>query len=493
MRLFTTILFLVMFNLAFAQQGIFQTNKDIGNPKLSGSVTYDNNTQMYTLKGAGANIWGQKDEHHYCYNKLSGDFILTANFRFEGKNDVHRKMGWMIRSEEDGGSIMCGAFVHGDGLTAFQWRERKGLLMQSPQDEVWAPKKYYEVLQIERKGKEFIMRAANPGEPFEVIGRKTIEFMPNEVLAGLVISSHVENVVETAYAWNVRMDQPAQGDFRPKCRLETMNVFDGIRRVIYENRQFEAPNWMPDGKELLFNMSGSLYTIPIEGGEIKKLNTGTAARINNDHCISLDGKLLGISHDDGSGSNVFYLPLTGGEPQKITTEGNSYLHGWAPNNKDLLYVARRQGNPSFDIYRKSIKGGEEVRLTENKRFEHVDGCCYSPDGKYIYYNGSVNGGTMQIWRMKPDGTEKEQLTFDEYNDWFPHISPDGKWMVFVSFDPDIALNSHPQYKSVMLRLMPTSGGAPKVIAWLYGGQGSINVNSWSPDSKSISFVTNSGK
>ena len=493
MKQLLTIFLLGVFSLSYAQQGIFNSSKDIGNPKLAGSVSYEESSGTYTLKGAGANIWGKKDEHHYCFNKLDGDFIVTANFKFEGKNDVHRKMGWMVRASEGEDAVMCGAFVHGDGLTAMQWRERTGLLMQSPQDEVWAPKYYYEVLQLERVGKMFIMRAAHPGEPLQEIGRKTIEYMPNEVLTGLVICSHVEDVIETAYAWNVRIDQPAKGDFRPTCRLEVMNVFDGVRKVIYEDKQFEAPNWMPDGKEILFNMRGSIYTIPIEGGDIKKINTGFATNANNDHCISFDGKYLAISHDEKEGSNIFYLPLSGGEPIRITEQAPSYLHGWSPNGKEVVYVAKRSGSPSYDIYRKNIKGGEEIRLTYNQKNEHVDGCEYSPDGKYIYYNGSVNGGTMQIWRMKPDGSGKEQLTFDEYNDWFPHISPDGKWMVFVSFSPNIALNSHPQYQKVTLRLMPTSGGAPKVIAWLYGGQGSLNVNSWSPDSKSISFVTNAGK
>ena len=485
------ILLFLMSNIVVAQKGIFSTNKDIGGPKLAGSVVYNEDTQVYTLKGAGANIWGQKDEHHYCFNKLEGDFVLTANFSFEGFNEAHRKIGWMVRAEEADNSVMCGAFVHGDGLTALQWRERKGLIMQNPQDEFWAPKRYYEVLQLERQGKEFIMRAALPGEPFQEVGRKTLEFMPDGVLAGLVICSHEEDVIETAYAWNVRIDKPAKGSFRPGCRLETMNVFDGKRKVIFEGKQFEAPNWMPDGTKLLINMSGSAYTIPIGGGELEKLNTGTAARLNNDHCISFDGKLLGISHDDGKGSNIFYLPLSGGEPQRVTDQAPSYLHGWAPNNKEVVYVAQRNGVPIYDIYRKNIKGGPEVQLTNNKKYEHVDGCEYSPDGKYIYYNGSVNGGTMQIWRMKPDGSGKEQLTFDECNNWFPHISPDGKWIVYISFSHEIALNSHPQYKHVTMKLMPVSGGAPKVIAWLYGGQGSLNVNSWSPDSKSIAFVSNS--
>jgi Tol biopolymer transport system component len=158
----------------------------------------------------------------------------------------------------------------------------------------------------------------------------------------------------------------------------------------------------------------------------------------------------------------------------------------------VVYVAQRNGIPVYNIYKNSIKGGQEVVLTDCKPGEHVDGCEYSPDGKYIYYNGS-HSGTMQIWRMKPDGSGREQITFDEYNDWFPHISPDGKWIVMISFPPTIDVNAHPSYKRVMLRLMPASGGAPKVIATMYGGQGTINVPSWSPDSKHIAFVSNSGK
>ena len=490
-------------HLAHSQEnpiGVFQYNTDIGNPKLSGSATYDSATQTYTIKGAGYNIWGQRDEHRYLYNKLKGDFIVTANFEFEGDNEVHRKIGWMTRASEDDNAVMVGGFLHGDGLTAGQWRERKGADMQNPEDDVWATKRFYQIIQLERRGNTFIVRAAQQGAPFEEISKKVLDFMPEIALTGIVIGSHDVDMIETAKVWNVRIDQPVAENYNPNesgwigCRMETMNVFDGKRKVIMEkNSRFEAPNWMPNGKELLFKMEGSLFTIPINGGETKKLNTGSADQLNNDHCISFDGKMLGISHNDGKGSNVFVLPLSGGEPKAVTTEAPSYLHGWAANNKELVYVAQRGGTNIYDIYKKSINGGKEVKLTNNKNLEHADGCEYSPDGKYIYYNGSKNGGTMQLWRMKPDGTGKEQLTFDEYNDWFPHISPDGKWIAFISFKPDIALNSHPSFKQVMLRLMPVSGGAPKVIAHLYGGQGTINVNSWSPDSTHIAFVSNSSK
>lgn len=502
----TLLIFLSMLSIStFAQEpiGIFENSKDIGSPKLAGSSVYDEATQTYTMKGAGYNIWFGRDEFQYLYNKLKGDFILTANFAFVGDNKIHRKIGWMVRASDKDNAVHCSAVLHGDGLTALQWRVMENANMRDPQDEIFAPKPYYQIIQLERSGKTMIMRAAHPGEPLQLIGQTVMENLPDEVLAGMIISSHDTDVVETAKMWNVRIDQPVSDNYDPGeqgwigCRMETMNVFDGKRKVIAEkNGKFEAPNWMPDGKRLLFNMDGFIYTMPAEGGEMVKINTGTANHNNNDHVISFDGKMLGISsHRDGlpgGGSTVYVLPIEGGEPQMVTKDTPSYLHGWAPNNKEVVYVAQRNGSSTYNIYKNTLKGNKEVALTSNKEGEHVDGCEYSPDGKYIYYNGSQSG-TMQLWRMKPDGSEKEQLTFDEYNNWFPHISPDGKWIAFISFLPDIEFNSHPSYKHVMLRLMPATGGAPKVIAYLYGGQGTINVPSWSPDSKSIAFVSNSGK
>ncbi|HEX5172104.1 MAG TPA: hypothetical protein VFW11_23160, partial [Cyclobacteriaceae bacterium] len=329
-----------------------------------------------------------------------------------------------------------------------------------------------------------------------------MENLRDEVMAGLFICSHNPDVLEEATVWNVRIDQPVADNYNPGqqgylgCRLETMNVFDGKRKIIFEAPgRFEAPNWMPDGKKLLFNMDGLLYKIPVGGGELEKLNTDFANRNNNDHGISFDGKKLAISHQreglPGGGSTVYVLPLVGGTPKMVADKTPSYWHGWAPNNKEVVYVAQRDGKNIYHIYRNSIDGGKEVKLTSHES-GHVDGPEYSPDGKYIYYNGSQSG-TMQLWRMKPDGTGNEQLTFDENNNWFPHISPDGNWIAFISFPPTIDPGSHPSYKRVTLKLMPAAGGSPRVIAYLYGGQGTINVPSWSPDSRQIAFVSNSGK
>lgn len=494
---------LIAFN-ASAQVGVFETATDIGNPKNTGSSRYDDKTQEYFIKGSGANVWFNRDEFQYAYSKIKGDFILTANFEFtRSEGNGHRKVGWMVRSSADDDAAHASAVFHGDGLIALQWRELRGAYMRDPKDEIFFKKKKAQIIQVERAGDVITMRIANPGEPLQLIGSHKMDGMPEEVLAGLFICSHDPEVVEEARVWNVRIDQPVPETYNPGkegwigCRLEFLDVASGARKIIHESQtRFEAPNWMPDGKNLLFNENGSIYKIPIEGGTPEKINTGEISRNNNDHGISWDGKMLAISSHrqglPGGGSTVYVLPIGGGTPKQVTEGTPSYWHGWAPNNKEVIFVGQRGDSKIYHIYRSSINGGPETKLTDHTT-GHVDGPEYSPDGKYIYYNGNQSG-TMQVWRMKPDGSNKEQLTFDENHNWFPHISPDGKWMVYISFPPDIEPNSHPSYKRVTLKLMPlTTGGGPRVIAYLYGGQGTINVPSWSPDSKRIAFVSNSKK
>lgn len=268
--------------------------------------------------------------------------------------------------------------------------------------------------------------------------------------------------------------------------LQTIAISSFERDTIYHTQDhIEAPNWSPDGKTLIFNSNGLLYRIPVKGGTPELIKTDFAKRINNDHGISPDGTQLVISDQTETGKSLIYtLPIGGGVPKKITPLGPSYWHGWSPDGKSLAYCAERNGN--YDIYVIPAEGGEEVRLTSAEGLD--DGPDYSFDGKYIYFN-SVRTGTMQIWRMKPDGSDQEQITTDKLNDWFAHPSPDGKWIVFVSFGTDVPADKHPANKDVQLRLMNMETREVRLMAELFGGQGTINVPSWSPDSQQIAFVS----
>jgi TolB protein len=233
-----------------------------------------------------------------------------------------------------------------------------------------------------------------------------------------------------------------------------------------------------------------LYRFDLTTRTPSEIDTGFATANNNDHVLTFDGKLLGISHhaaDDNGRSNVYIVPVEGGEPKRVTSRGPSYFHSWSPDGREMVYTGDRDGE--LDIYKISADGGEEQRLTDAPGVD--DGPEYTPDGKWIYFNSSRTG-KMQLWRMAPGGYDPQQVTEDEYNNWFPHISPDGHWIAYLAFPPDIDPADHPFYKQVTLRLMPIGGGPSRVIAYLYGGQGTINVPSWSPDSKRLAFVSNSG-
>ena len=275
-------------------------------------------------------------------------------------------------------------------------------------------------------------------------------------------------------------------DMAVESFLQTIDISTLERDTIYHVQDhIEAPNWSPDGETLIYNSNGLLYKISVQGGIPELIPTGFAKKVNNDHGISPDGTYLVISDNTETGKSLIYsLPITGGNPKKITPIGPSYWHGWSPDGKTLAYCAERNGN--YDIYTIPFAGGEETRLTTATGLD--DGPDYSPDGQFIYFN-SERTGTMQIWRMKTDGSGQEQLTTDEYNDWFAHPSPDGKWIVYVSFGTDVPAGSHPPNKDVSLRLMNLETKKVKVLAHLFGGQGTINVPSWSPDSKRVAFVS----
>lgn len=436
-------------------------------------------------------MWSDRDDFFFVWRKLSGDFILRARADFEGEGvHPHRKLGWIVRSDLQPNSPHISLAVHGDGLTALQFRNTAGAETQEVRSSVTGP----DVIQLARTGSSFTMSVARFGEVFTSDEVRELD-LGFEVYVGLFVCSHDETVSERALFRNVRIVVPAPDDLVPYqdylgSRLEILDVENGHRKVVHTTADsLQAPNWTPDGKTLIYNRNGLLYQFDLEDKRAQVLDTGFATNNNNDHVLSFDGTMLAISHHDAEQDHqsiVYTLPATGGTPKQITPTGPSYLHGWSPDGKYLIYTAARGGD--YDIYRISAAGGEELNLTKSPGLD--DGSEYSPDGGWIYFN-SVRSGSMEIWRMRPDGSQPEQLTDDELNNWFPHVSPDGKSIAFLSYSAAVDPGDHPFYKEVYLRLMSAAGGEARVIAYLYGGQGTINVPSWAGDSRRLAFVSNS--
>ncbi len=472
-----------------AKIGSFDQFLDIGKPKMRGSVAYIEPSQTYRIIGVGTNIWSVQDEFSYLSKKMSGDFILQTQVKFVGKgHEKHRKAGLMIRTSTAPNSAAVALTVHGDGLTSFQYRAATGEIMKEIKLTIKSP----DVLQLEKKGNIFVMSVAHFGEIYKTEILNDVDLGEN-LDAGLFVCPHTNMFSEEVDFSNTRIFNPAPSSLVQYQQylgsaLEIMDVNTGHREVVSNYKgSFQAPNWTPDGKSLIYNQEGKLYNFDINSRTAKVINTDFAIKNNNDHVLSFDGKQIGISDQsaDNHQSAVYTVAITGGTPKRITEKTPSYFHGWSPDNMSLIYTAERNGQ--FDIYKTSKDGGEEIQLTNTKGLD--DGSEFSPDGKTIYFC-STRTGLMQVWKMNPDGKNQIQLTFDEYNNWFPHVSPDGKWLVFISFSKEVPAEKHPFYERVYIRLMPIEGGKPKVISYLYGGQGTMNVPSWSPDGEKIAFVSN---
>ena len=472
--------------------GLFDTQTDLGKINQPGSCRYEQANQEYMISGSGSNMWANHDEMHFVCKRMAGDFILQTRARFIGAGvNPHRKIGWSIRENLDSSAAHVSAVVHGDGLTSLQFRRTAGALTEEVRSSLTAA----DVIQLERAGTTFILSVACFGQPFTTCQIADID-LGDSVVVGLYVCSHQADVLEQAIFQNVRIVRPAKPDFAPYrdphdlgSNLEIAEISSGNRTLLYHSAiPFEAPNWTNDGSALIYNSAGRLYHFDLASRTPTSIDTGFATRNNNDHVISFDGTRLAISHhsaDDNNQSIIYTIPIEGGVPKRVTALGPSYLHGWSPDGKFLVYAGQRNGE--FDIYRISVDGGEETQLTTALGLD--DGPEYAPDGNQIYFN-SVRSGSMQIWRMRADGTNQEQITDDEYNNWFPHVSPDGRSLVFLSFSPEVDPSAHPPYKQVYIRHMPIGGGTPNVLAYVYGGQGTINVPSWSPDSQYVAFVSN---
>ena len=463
--------------------GIFSGHQDAGLCARPGSAAYDPARGSYTVSGSGANMWFTNDAFQFVWKQVSGDVLLSARVELPpSAGNAHRKACLLLRQSLAPDSAYADAAVHGDGLTSLQYRETPGAPTREIQANLAGPR----FVRIEKRGPYVSMSVSADGQAWTPAGGSLRLELREPFYAGLGVCSHDNAALETAVFSDVSLSAAPPAPAKPQLysTLETVVIASKDRRALYcTTNHIEAPNWTPDGAAFLFNGAGRIWRLPVAGGQPQALDTGFAIRCNNDHGLSPDGTLLAISDGSQEKRSIIYtLPAAGGAPKRVTPLGPSYWHGWSPDAKTLVYCAERNGQ--FDIYSIPAAGGAEIRLTTAPGLD--DGPEYSPDGRFIYFN-SERGGSMQIWRMRPGGADQEQVTNDEFNNWFAHPSPDGRWLVFLSYAKEV--KGHPANQDVTIRIAPAAGGKPEVLAKLFGGQGTMNVPSWSPDSKRLAFVS----
>ncbi len=480
---------LASFTVASAQSnpeavGIFEGHRDVGTVLHEGSARFDSATGTYRVTGSGENMWFGTDDFHFVWKKISGDVSISSDISFASdKGDNHRKAVLMMRQTLDGSSSFVAMARQGDGLTSLQFRDVPGANTHEVQSNLSAPAR----IRLEKRGDFFYAFVSGKDGILHPAGASTKIALSEPFYVGIGVCAHNEDDQQTAIFSKVKLEElTAESKSKPVLysTLETVPIASEDRRVAYvEAAHFEAPNWSRDGASFLFNQDGGIYRLALNSDRPERVPTGSLTKCNNDHGISPDGRMLAVSDSSQMGKSLVYsLPIAGGAPRQITTSAPSYWHGWSPDGATLVFTGQRGDN--FDIYSISVGGGEERRLTAASGLD--DGPEYSPDGAWIYFN-SERTGHMQIWRMHPDGSDQEQVIADKTNDWFPHISPDGKWMVFLSYEKGVT--GHPPDKDVALKLMSTTDKSVHVLAKLFGGQGTMNVPSWSPDSTTVAFVS----
>ena len=473
----------LMAQSAAGSLGVFEGQSDVGNVSPAGTGVYDAASGVYTLTSAGTNLWSTVDGFHLVWKKMSGDLSLAADIGFPvttGKHNPHRKAILIFRQTLDADAVYADAALHGIGLTALQSRAAKGAETTGLELNIDLPHR----LRLIKRGDTITMYLSMAGEPLHPAGASIKLHLDGPFYVGIGLCSHDKDVVEKATFSNVEL-KPLAPDVLLST-LETIGATDNTRReIVYtEAGRFQAPNWTKDNLSLIFNGGGHIFTIPVKGGTPTQIDTGAATDCTGSHGLSPDGKLLAITCTSPAfpGRHVFIIPTGGGAPRVVTEHPDSYFHSWSPDGKTIAFT--RPSHGSGNIYTIPVEGGTETALTTGAGIS--DDPDYSADGKYIYFN-SDRSGVMEIWRMNADGSQPKQITFDGLNSWTPHPSPDGKWIVFVSYGK--GTSGHLANKDVALRILSTADNKIHVLTNFVGGDGSMNVNFWSPDSKNLAFVS----
>lgn len=470
--------------------GIFEGQSDVGSVTPPGTAVFDPATHVYTVISAGANMWSTTDAFHFVWKKVSGDLALTADIAFpssSGNPNEHRKAALIFRQTLDADGVYADAALHGSGMTALQYRRTVGATTQDIELNIEAPSR----LRLEKRGDVLTLFLSNHGEPLRQVGASIKLHFADPFYAGLGVCSHNKDAVETATFSNVELTPltapAAPAQLALYSTLQTIGIEDNFRRalvVLTGKGHMEAPNWTRDGKSLIFDREGGMFTIPAEGGTATPINVGAATHCTGSHGLSPDGKLLAISCSMPGKPEirVYIVPAAGGEPRLLTENPWSFFHSWSPDGKTIAFTRPSRG--AGNIYAIPVEGGEEKALTTGSGIS--DDPDYSADGKHIYFN-SDRTGTMQIWRMNADGSDPRQITSDEFNNWTPHPSPDGKSILILSYPNGVT--GHPANKDIALRILNVADGKLRVLVNIVGGSGTDNVPNWAPDGTHFAFVS----
>ena len=469
-------------------------HQDIGAVTVAGSASEA--AGVITLKGT-LDIWAKSDGCYFAWQKLQGNGTIVGRV-LSVELSGHSKGGLAIRESLDAGSRHATMVdTPTDGCQFLVRAETDDVTTVQRTDLNKAKMPYW--LKLERQGETITGYESPDGKAWSQTGTTTLK-LPESIFIGLVASSHLKETLCTVPFDNVTITKAGFAQNKSQsnqiAKVMTINIDGSDPKLVCEtNGGMQAPNWSPDGKWLVCNGGNALWQIGADGSsKPEKIPTGNVNGINNDHVLSFDGKTIYFS----AGAHIYAVPFAGGTPRRVSNEHPAetsfkyFLHGVSPDEKTLAYVGvSAVGDDPWgrlDLFTIPTAGGPDRRLTDTEAPD--DGPEYSSDGKWIYFNSELNAkvpGHAQCYRMKPDGTSIEQLTHDDRVNWFPHISPDNKWIVYISFPPGTL--KHPANKDVILRRMRPDGSEPADIIAFNGGQGTINVNSWSPDSQRIAYVT----
>jgi TolB protein len=469
---------------AAGEIGIFDGRSDIGQVVHPGVAQYDPEKKIYTVTAAGENMWSTQDSFYFLWKKVTGNVEITADISFlQAGGRAHRKAALILKQDLSADGVYADAALHGSGMTALQYRRAQGATTQDIELNIDLPQR----VRLVKRGDDVTMFLSMHGEELHQAGASIKLHFEEPFYVGLGVCSHNKDATETVVFSNVEVKKPAPVAEKKLVlfsALQTIQTEDNFRRsmlVKTERGRIGSVNWTKDGQTLYFNQDGRIWKMAVLGASPERVNVSLQLWCDDNHGLSPDNQLLAVScaSTKEQAASIYIVPLAGGAVRRLTYEGAAEFHSWSPDGATIAFTATSNGHS--DVYVVPANGGDATRLTSSGT---NDGSDFGPDGS-IYFN-SDRSGTMQIWRMKADGSQAERLTSDDAEDWFPHVASNGKQMVYLSYAK--GTKGHPANRDVTLRVVDLSNRQGRVLVDLLGGDGTLNAPSWSPDNHHLAFT-----